>query len=76
MRQDREDPAVGVGRRQELELGEDARDVRLERVVIAGSKHTDFTDLGLTWGPLTRIASLGSIASGRMWSSPISRTTR
>ncbi|MEI7742801.1 MAG: alpha/beta hydrolase [Chloroflexota bacterium] len=38
----------------------------LERVVIAGSKHTDFTDLGLMWGPLTRIASLGSIDSGRM----------
>ena len=38
----------------------------LERVAIAGSKHTDFTDLGLLWGPLTRVAALGSIDSGRM----------
>ena len=38
----------------------------LERVAIAGSKHTDFTDLGLMCGPLTRLASLGSIDSGRM----------
>jgi dienelactone hydrolase len=38
----------------------------LERVAVAGSKHTDFTDLGLMWGPLTRIASLGSIDSARM----------
>ena len=38
----------------------------LERVAIAGSKHTDFTDLGLMWGPMTRLAALGSIDSGRM----------
>ena len=38
----------------------------LERVAVAGSKHSDFTDLGLMWGPLTRVANLGSIDSGRM----------
>ncbi len=38
----------------------------LERVAIAGSKHADFTDLGLMWGPVTRLAVLGSIDSGRM----------
>jgi dienelactone hydrolase len=44
----------------------------LDRVAIGGSKHTDFTDLGLMWGPLTRLAALGSIDSNRMTS--ITRT--
>ena len=26
----------------------------------------DFTDFGLMWGPLARVAALGSIDSGRM----------
>jgi predicted dienelactone hydrolase len=37
-----------------------------ERVAIAGSKHTNFTDLGLMWGPVTRLAALGSIDADRM----------